>query len=165
MKKKIVIFLAIVLGVFFPVNVLAITDAQKGAIIDNCSTIKESLKTTQKMDARKRVYLGGRFETILSKYITPLNVKLVEKNLADQDLLENQSNYAEAKTTFSNDFIKYQQALEELISTDCETDPGVFYGKLLTVRERRKVMSLDIAKLKTLTLKNIELVTNLKGKI
>lgn len=149
----------------YSLGVSAISEAQKTAISDNCSSIKESLKTTQRVDARTRVYLGGKFETILTKFMTPLNVKLVEKNISNPGLIENQSSFAEARTLFSNDFIRYQQSLEELVGMDCRTEPEAFYNKLLVVRERRKLVGQDVAKLKKLILDNVGLVTELKGKL
>lgn len=163
MIKKIVLFCLMASLLSLPVS--AISEAQKNAVSNNCISIKESLKTTQRMDARTRVYLGGKFETILTKFITPLNVKLVEKNISNPGLIENQSSFAEMKAMFSSDFIRYQQSLEELIGTDCEAEPEVFYNRLLVVRERRKLMGQDVARLKRLTTDNVRLVAELRSKL
>ena len=84
----------------------------------------------QKNDARTRVHLGGRYETILTKFMTPLNVRLLENNLSNVELVENQNDFAGAKTLFNNDYINYQQDLEELVSMDCKKEPAAFYEKL-----------------------------------
>ena len=148
-----------------PMEVSAVSEVQKSAISSNCSSIKESLKLTQRTDAGARVYLGGKFETILSKYITPLNIKLVEKNISDPELIENQSNFAEAKAKFSSDFIKYQQDLEDLIATNCENEPEEFYEKLVLVRAGRKLMMKDVIGLKNLTARQVNLVKKLRSRI
>lgn len=164
MKRFLTVIAILVMGLtVLPVS--ALDDAQKTAISDNCALIKESLKNTQRADARARVFFGGKFETILSKFITPLNVKLVEKNITNLGLIENQSNFAAAKTTFSDNFIKYQQVLEELVGINCENEPDNFYKKLVEVRGYRKKVEQDITKVKKVILENIKLVTELKGNL
>jgi len=167
LKKKWLTFYCITLMLICQpvIGVSAITEAQKVAISENCRSIKESLKNTQRADARARVYFGGRFETVLAKFITPLNVKLVEKNITNLGLIENQSNFAAAKTGFSDDFIKYQQSLEELVAIDCKNEPAAFYEKLVTVRNRRGKVGQDIEKIKKLIAENIKLVTELKERL
>lgn len=134
-------------------------------ITRNCTTIRESLKNVQKRDARARVYLGGYYEMILTKYMTPLNVKLVEKNISNVELIENQNNFAKAKTKFSEDFVNYQKELEDLVLTDCKNDPSAFYNELVTVRTERAKMEKDMTKLSDLIQRHIELVKALKGKL
>lgn len=143
----------------------AITDAQKKSITTNCQQIKSNLRTLQKNDARIRVYLGSYYETILTKFITPLNVRLVENNLSNADFVENQNKFAEAKNLFANDYIKYQQYLEELVAIDCKSEPDKFYEKLESVRRRRQTMAQDALKLRTLISDHLKLVNNLKGKL
>ena len=93
----------------------AISKEQESAIKDHCGPIKEKLHEIQKEDSKIRVHLGGHYETILTRFITPLNIRLVENNLSTASLVENQNNFAETKSVFSNDFISYQKSLEELI--------------------------------------------------
>ena len=143
----------------------AISDSQKSAIEKNCETIRDDLKKVQKEDARARVYLGGYYETILTKFITPLNVRLVENNLSSAGLVENQNNFAGAKTLFSNDYITYQQGLEELVGMDCKQEPEKFYDKLTTVRQKRKIMVQDVLKMRNLISEHMRLVEGLKGKV
>ena len=93
----------------------AITESQEKAIVGHCSEIKEQLKTVQKDDARTRVHLGGRYEAILTEFMMPLNVRLLENNLSSAELVENQNSFADSKSLFNNDYINYQQDLEELV--------------------------------------------------
>lgn len=144
---------------------LAISESQEKAIVSKCSEIKEQLKTVQKNDARARVHLGGRYETILTKFMTPLNVRLLENNLSNVELVENQNDFAEAKTLFNSDYINYQQGLEELVSMDCKNEPAAFYEKLDKVRQKRKIVEQDVLKLRNLISKHVRLVTELRSKI
>ena len=143
----------------------AVTGGQKTAVKEHCEAIKNDLKNVQKNDAKVRVNLGGLYETVLSKFIMPLNVRLVENNLSNAKLVENQNKFAEAKTVFADDYINYQQGLEELVSMDCKTEPGGFYEKLVKVRQRRKTMEQDVLKLRNLIADHIKLVTGVMEKV
>lgn len=163
MKKTSVIICCCLLALICPVvSVSAISEGQKNSIIDNCEKIKDSLKNVQKLDSKARVFLGSHFETVYSKYITTLNVRLVENNLSRTNLINNQSEYATAKVTFVNDYISYQQGLEDLVAMDCRAEPEGFYNKLTSVREKRKKMVSDVSALKSLASKNVKFVTELK---
>lgn len=138
---------------------------QKTAIAENCEAIKESLQAVQRNDARARVYLGRKYETILSKYVTPLNVWLVENNLSDAGLIENQSTLAERRTKFVNDYVAYQQGLEDLVATDCRGESEKFYEKLVAVREQRARVRRDTERMQTLTQEQVKLVKELELKL
>lgn len=144
-------------------NEINLSDTQINTIIDHCDTIKDSLKSLQRVDSRTRVYLGRYYETILTNFITPLNLRLVENNISNTQLLENQTNFANRRNNFVNNFIVYQQALEELVHINCKTEPAKFYEKLLVAREKRKVVNKDAAKLKGMTDEQMKLVEELKN--
>ena len=144
-------------------NETVLSDYQKTTIIDHCDTIKDSLKSLQRVDSRTRVYLGRYYETILSNFITPLNLRLVENNISDTRLIENQTNFANRRTRFVNDFIVYQQALEEVLKVDCKNEPVKFYEKLASAREKRKVVNRDVSRLKGMTDEQVKLVEELKN--
>ena len=125
----------------------AITKAQEASIVDHCETVKENLKNVQRADARARVYVGGRYETILSEFVTPLNLWLVENNMSRADLIESQNTIAELKRKFANEYVDYQQGLEQLVATDCKTQVPAFYDKLVQVRTKRKKVEKDMGKM------------------
>ncbi|MBQ5812189.1 hypothetical protein IIW29_01275, partial [Candidatus Saccharibacteria bacterium] len=123
------------------------SEKRETAISDHCEAMREDLKTVQRADARARVYIGGRYETILSKFVMPLNLWLVEKNMSRADLIEGQNKIAEAKTIFTNDYVDYQQGLEQLVAIDCKTEATRFYDKLVRVRQRRRKVEQDMQKM------------------
>lgn len=143
----------------------AITESQEAAIKEHCEAIKDDLKNVQRMDARTRVYLGGYYETILSKYITPLNMRLVENNLSTAEFVENQNKFAEMKSSFTEDFISYQKNLEDLVAMDCKKEQTEFYKQLEKVREKRKIVGQDVSKIRSLITGHVKLVSGLKGKL
>lgn len=142
---------------------ISLTDTQKNTIVDHCDTIKDNLKSLQRVDSRTRVYLGRYYETILTNFITPLNLRLVENNISNPKLLDNQTNFAAKRTNFVNDFIVYQQVLEEVINIDCKREPVKFYEKLVAAREKRKKVNKDVNILRTLTDEQVKLVEALKN--
>ena len=164
MKRFLMVFAILVMSLM-TVPCLAITDEQRVAITEHCESIKKDLKNVQKNDAKARVSLGGAYETILSKFIMPMNVRLVENNLSNAKLVENQNKFAEAKTVFSNDYINYQQGLEELVAMDCKKEPDGFYEKLTKVRQRRKTMEQDVLKMRNLIADHMKLITGLMEKV
>ncbi|MBR2839831.1 hypothetical protein IKE82_00655 [Candidatus Saccharibacteria bacterium] len=129
------------------VPVGAISEAQQTVISDHCGAIKEDLKNVQRADARARVYIGGRYETILSDFVKPLNLGLVEKNLSRTELIESQNAILGEKLEFANDYIDYQQGLEQLVAMDCKAEPEKFYDKLVRVRQKRKKVEQDMQKM------------------
>lgn len=159
MKKRF-IFCLLVSGFCFMMPASAISEGQKVAIVEKCDTIKDSLRNVQRFDARTRVFFGSHYETVLSKFITPLNLRLVENNMSEANLLENQNDYSVAKGNFVADYISYQQGLEELVAMNCKDEPERFYEKLNDVREKRAKMGTDIVRMRDLTLVNLRLATN-----
>ncbi len=164
MKRFLVLFVIFMVS-FFTVPCFAISKNQEKAIVTNCDSIKAQLKNVQKNDARARVHLGGRYEAILTRFMTPLNVRLIENNISNTDLVENQSSFSETKALFVSDYVNYQQELEKLVAIDCKNEPASFYEKLETVRQKRKTVDQDVVKLRSLVSKHIKLVTELRRKM
>lgn len=143
----------------------AISEAQEAIIIKHCDDIKTELRLIQREDAKSRVHLGAYYDQIMSNFVTPLNVKLVENNLSNAGFIDNQNDLAKTKSTFANDFTKYQQMLEELVAIDCKDEPEKFYNELVDVRERRKTMEQDVLKMRRLVSEHIGLVEKVRSKI
>ncbi len=103
----------------------------------NCSSVKRTLKSVQNTDRNTRVSLGRSFQTILSDFITPLNVRLVKNNDFNSKLADIQNDFANAREDFNHKYIEYSQELEALISTECENNAEDFYAKLESTRTKR----------------------------
>ena len=165
MKKKLILYCVVLVFSCQVVPVMAISSSQENAISDHCNGIKDSLKSVQKRDAKARVYLGGYYENILTNFVMPLNVRLVENNLSNASLVENQNKIADTKTLFMDDYISYQQNLEELIMIDCKTNQEEFYNKLVKVRQKRKIVEQDTLKMRSLLSEHVKLANQVKGKL
>ena len=143
----------------------ALSDAQLGAISQNCATIKQQLKTLQKADSRTRVHLGTTYQTILTNYITPLNLRLVRLDQPNTELTQLQTAFSNARDDFATKFIRYSQSLEELLATDCKSHPDLFYDKLESTRALRYTVSASIAHLDQILSEHIATVESLKGSL
>ena len=175
MKKKriclyyitLMLFCQCFLGVVAPAHaepaaIDSLTDGQKHAIVDYCDEIHENLEKVRRKDQQTRVYLGWIYETILGKFLKPLNHRLVDNSMPGFGLDENQSRFAEEQKKFRDDYVLYQQALEETILANCKENPAEFYEKLASARVKRSVVSADVKKLRKLVAEQITIVTNLR---
>lgn len=170
MKSKL-LFLALLALAIAPVSPVfadqtskaTLSQEKSSAISNSCSSIRQSLKNLQRADSHARTYFGAIYETVFSKYLKPLNLRLVNNDLSNPDLSNLQTSFAAKRTTFSEDFITYSKSLEELIAIDCRLDPDSFYQKLLETREKRAKVASDVKNLNQLMTDSVKLTEKLKG--
>jgi len=136
--SAVVVSLVVLSNLFAYTANAALDEQQKVAIVENCSHIHQSLTKLQYADSRTRAYLGSAYETIISKFITPLNLRLVKNNKTSSELFQIQNDFVEAQTNFRNQYVDYMRELESVIATDCSAHPDDFYAKLSKTRERRE---------------------------
>lgn len=106
-------------------------------ISENCTFIKQSLTQLQRADSRTRTYLGSSYETIANSFISPINLRLVKNNRPAPALMNIQSDFFVAQSTFRTQYTNYMRDLESLISTDCQAHPEEFATRLDTTRTSR----------------------------
>jgi hypothetical protein len=162
MKKYFALVLVAVLSV---VSVSAFAEGEKKISAESCAKVKENLVNLQHTDSRARVYLGRYYETILNKFIVPLNMRLVENNIAEPTLVENQGQFKEVRQGFIDDYITYQKDLESLVGINCEENTSEFYSKLKDTRAKRQTVAQDITRLRSLMKKHTETATKLLEKM
>ena len=146
-------------------SVVSVNAFAEGERIENCAKIKEDLVNIQHADARARLYLGRHYETILNKFIVPLNLRLVENSISDADLVANQGDFKNYLQDFRNDYISYQQGLEELVAFNCEEDSARFIEKINDTRVKQQTVVGDVSKLRQAMTRQLEYVKNLKERI
>lgn len=138
-------------------------EGQKTAISQNCAHIKDSLIQLQRVDSRTRTYLGTAYESISSRFITPLNLRLVRLGTPSATLFEIQSNFTTAQAQFRDRYIAYMRDLENLIATDCEARPEDFYNQLTTTRTKREELRQSTKKLAELAEEQYQAVFKLRS--
>jgi len=141
----------------------ALSKAEVSSISSNCSTIKQSLGQLQKVDSKTRTYLGTAYETVASKFIIPLNLRLVHNNRPTLSGI--QSEFSAEQTKFRDSYTDYMREMENLIAIDCQTEPERFYDQLVIVRERRAKVKRSSDELRKLTNKQYQAVTKLRQEL
>ncbi|MBR2659576.1 hypothetical protein IKD60_02335 [Candidatus Saccharibacteria bacterium] len=149
----------------FSEKVTALSDDQRGAIEQNCATTKQSLKQLQKTDARTRSYLDSAYEGLLVKYITPLDLRLINAGQPNANLTTIHSNIITTRQRFVAEYTTYSQSLEELLSIDCYNHPDEFYNKLVETRQKRAELSSTTTNIRNLFSEHLTAVRRLKSSL
>ena len=147
------------------VKAYALSEEQAGAISQNCATTKQSLKQLQRTDARTRSYLGSAYESILSNYITPLDLRLINTGQPNVSLTNLHSDVINMRKDFVAKYTSYSQSLEELIGIDCYNHQEDFYNKLVETREKRAELSATTTNLRNLFSEHLTDVRKLRNSL
>jgi hypothetical protein len=142
-----------------------LTDEQEGRISMGCGGIKVQLRTLQKADSRMRVYLGSKYEIVLSNFMTNLNLRLIKNNLATENLTGLQTTFSNERERFKADFTGYSQALDELINVDCQSEPQEFYDQLVVARKKRAEVQASYYRMNEVMGWHVESVEKLRGEL
>jgi hypothetical protein len=134
----------------FSSSVYALSENQKNIISQYCASMVQGFKTLQHVDVDNRVKLGSRYETAISKFMTPLNLRIVKNNLFVPELVDLQKTFADRRASFNNNFTVYSKHLKELISIDCQNYPEDFYNKLVETRKAREYVHQDVVYLNSI---------------
>ncbi len=160
------LFLSLIVISTQPVSAIELSADQTGAITQHCATTKQSLRTLQRTDARTRSYLGSAYENILSNFISPLSLRLINNNQPNTNLTTMHSKILDTRQEFISQYTSYSQSLEDLISSDCQNHPDEFYDKLLSTRKKRAELSSITTNLRNLLseqLTDVRLLRNSLG--
>lgn len=155
--------IAAALVIIFSTPAEGLSEAQRGAVSQNCSDIKQSLTQLQKVDSRTRTYLGTTYETILTRFIVPLNLRLVKNNRPSLPTI--QSNFTAEQVKFRDFYTEYMRELENLISIDCSVQPDEFYDHLEVVRGKREVLRKTTVRLSELADEQYRTVFDLRSSL
>ena len=139
-----------------------LSEDQVGLISMTCGSIQLQLKNLQKTDSRIRVFLGSKYEFILTNLITNLNLRLIRHNLASSPLTASQATFSSERDFFKAAFTDYAKSLDTLIATDCTGKPQLFYDRLEVTREKRETVRQSYLRLKDVLVEHRAIVTSLK---
>lgn len=166
--KIVSIVLAIIL-IFSPsafaIDHRELSQEEIGSISQNCSSIKVRLQRVQKDDARNRVFLGTQYETIASKLMLNLNLRLVKNGMASASLAEQQTTFMSERDRFKNDFIGYSQEFENLLNMNCKDEPIKFYRQLELVRAKRADVDYSMQRLKSIISLHYQTIIDLRDSL
>ena len=156
MRLKLLTAVALIMGAFFiwserPVSAATtITPEIISRIEDRCTENQAALNRLHQTDAFIRINRGNLYRTISDKLMVPLNRRLASNQLDGAALLTVTSNYNQEYNRFYRAYIEYDNALSEVLETDCKRQPVAFYNALLDAREKRAVLSASNVKIKEL---------------
>lgn len=157
------LLIAALIVICFSTPAEGISESQRGAISQNCSNIKQSLTQLQKVDSRTRTYLGTTYEAIATRFIIPLNLRLVKNN---HPILPNiQSSFTLEQQKFRDSYTDYMRDLEALIGMDCQAQPDNFYSQLEIVRTKRAKLRETTIRLSALADDQYRAVLELRGSL
>ncbi len=154
---------SIIVSMLFSTPADGLSEQQRGAISQNCSTIKQSLSQLQRVDAKTRNYLGTTYETLANKFIVPLNLRLVKNNRAT--LPHIQSDFSLKQSEFRSTYTEYMREMETLIDHDCQKLPDEFYSQLEVVRKKRSDLRKITEELSQLAEEQYASVLDLRQKL
>lgn len=141
----------------------ALSDAERNAISQNCDSIHHSLSQLQKVDSKVRTFLGTSYETVATKFITPLNLRLVKNNRPTLSTIQSEFNTEQA--IFRDAYTVYMRELEGLIAMDCNAHPDDFYSQLVKVREERAILHNSALKMNKLVTDQYKAVLDLRNSL
>ena len=156
------VFMAFSPSTAFAIEHIELDDDRLGAVSQNCASTKVRLQRIQKDDARNRIHLGAQYESIATKLMLNLNLRLVKNNLADADIAEQQTTFASERERFKKDYIGYSQEFENLLKINCKTNTADFYYQLEIVRAKRNDVYYSMGRLREIITNHRESVVNLR---
>ncbi len=128
---------------------LTLTEEQKGAISQNCESLRSTLNNLRRVDSRTRSFLGGAYTKLLDDYISPMNVRMVANEHPSPNLISIHSDILNSQKVFAASFTSYSQSFEQLLNIDCKERPEDFYRQLVATRRKRTMLESTTTSLRT----------------
>lgn len=116
----------------------------------NCLAVKFKLSKVHEDDGLSRVNLGQSYDSVSTKLMARLNSRIVQSRLDGAELIKKASEYETALNDFKNDYQTYEVQMNDLIKSDCSTQPQTFYSNLQSVRDLRSKVENDTKQLNRL---------------
>lgn len=154
MRLRILVLAALILGAFFILPdvkanaATTITPEVIERIKARCVENQGALNRLHQTDAFLRNDRGNLYRTIGDKLMVPLNRRLASNQLDGGAFLTITSDYNAEYNRFYRAYIDYDNALSNVLETDCKREPVAFYNALLDAREKRVKLSESNTKIK-----------------
>lgn len=113
----------------------------------DCPAVKKSLARVHENDGLARVNAGQQYDSIGTKLMARFNAKLAENKLDAKELFSLAAEFDTQLTNFRDSYRTYENAMRQLIKSDCEVYPQNFYYLLETVRAERENLNKTSQKL------------------
>lgn len=169
-KTTSILSLSVILALQSPILTFAASNSnnlsknQTAAISQNCASIKQSLKHLQHADVRTRIFFGSTYQSILTNFMTPLNLRLVKDNQPNPELVQTQTDFSSSRNNFTQNYINYSKKLEKLLAIDCRFRPQDFYKQLNSTRQSRAKLARSAQKTQTILENHLKIVEAMQAK-
>ena len=127
-----------------------VTPEHEQRIRQNCVGAQATLYRLHASDALLRVNHGKLYENISTKLMAPLNSRIALNRHQGLKLTATTLEYDRQIDIFRTDYRAYEEAMSDLLDSNCSEDPSGFYGSVLDTREKRQRLHEDTKTLTTL---------------
>ena len=119
-------------------------------IRQNCVSAQATLYRLHASDALLRVNHGKLYENISTKLMAPLNSRIALNRQQGLKLAATTLEYDRQIDIFRADYRAYEEAMSDLLDSNCSENPNDFYTGVLDTREKRQRLHNDTETLTTL---------------
>lgn len=127
----------------------SLSSDEETTVRQNCISVQVILQRMQYNDTANRVKHGQAYETLLSKFMLPLNSRTASNGLSAEAarLTEITDRYQQNLVSFKNGYDTYADKIDSLIRMKCKDKPQDFYQGLQEARENRGKIKANITTL------------------
>lgn len=126
---------------------LTLTPEALDAIRQRCVTTQSELALLHSNDTLLRVNQGQRYESLMSRLMSPMNSRLVLNRYDAGSFVTITNDYEKKLATFRNTWIDYEKKLQQTFSGDCQKDPVKFYNDIQAVKSLRQTLRQNVVAL------------------
>lgn len=113
----------------------------------DCLAVKFKLNDIHRRDKLARVTLGEGYNNVSTNFMGRLNSRIVENKLDGGDLIKVAAEFEKFLLKFRSDYTQYDDALLNLLKSDCQSQTQTYYVNLQNTKELRAVVYEDVAAL------------------
>lgn len=119
------------------------------AIKAGCNNAQTVLNQTEKTDAALRINRGRIYNEVVDLFYA-MNARLAANKISAPKLVTITSEYEKELADFRDNYNKYDDQLNSIISLDCKSNPSDFYKSLTELRDKRGKLQNNLNELKKL---------------
>lgn len=124
-----------------------LTDEQRARIVDNCTSMKNTLNQLKASDALLRVNRGQAYESLRGRLMDPFNSRIGGSNLDAKGMLSVTTSYDATLNAFRAAYSAYERQLTSAIRIDCTKNPDAFHAAIEDARVKRIAVHTQVGAL------------------
>lgn len=109
----------------------------------DCLAVKFKLNDVHRRDKLARVTLGQGYDNVSANLMGRLNSRIVENKLDGSDLIKVAAEFEKSLQNFRSDYTQYDDALLNILKSDCQSQTQTYYVSLQNAKELRAVVHDD----------------------